>query len=95
MAAVTPTGLLSQWNQMVPGMQQFPDDVYRRDEAHLVDREFKSPNLEPLDIVERRFFSTRRDHVRVPRGQRVFHVRAAPFRSCSLISWRRELKSAH
>ena len=87
MSAVTPTQILSNWNNRVPGMDQSSNEFYQGVEAAIAAEKLPDVKCERVNIAEGGMLSAKREYLQVRRKELVFHICAAPYGTGFFLSW--------
>lgn len=79
--------ILSRWNHNIDGLQFSSMDFYTKVEEGLKRRNFPDVSSKRITLSQGGLFSSKREYLRVWRGDLTFDICAAPFGSCFFISW--------
>lgn len=74
-----PTEHLSHWYRLFDGMKHSPQAFYDVIEARIKEQQLPDTNFGRVTFRERGLLSSRREYLRVMRGEMVFDICAAPF----------------
>ncbi|MEX8518787.1 MAG: hypothetical protein AB3X44_09760 [Leptothrix sp. (in: b-proteobacteria)] len=87
MSVVAASAIISQWNQLIPGMQQSSNDFYTAVDRFLAEQHLDGVKIERVTLYEGGLLSAKREYLQVRRKQHVFHICAAPFGKSFFVSW--------
>jgi hypothetical protein len=81
------TRVLANWNQLLDGVSFSTQDFYSLVEQAVKAREVPDIEFGRVDYKTGHFFSSRREYLRVKRGELSFQICGAPFGTGFFVSW--------